>query len=266
MLSSTDPRISAQPTRRAGSRYRSSIVRPQPRVKDALAASVRTARKKADSRERARRAINVAAAGTLLVLASPLMILIALLVKATSPGPVIFTQLRVGLDRREREREWHAVVDGPGRSRRKVDYGGSLFRIYKFRTMLVEETAPQVWASPDDPRITPIGQLLRKFRLDELPQLINVLNGDMNLVGPRPEQPEIAIALRARVPHYAVRHQVLPGITGWAQVNHSYDQSLDDVRRKVDLDLEYIEERSAATDLRIMMQTVPVVLLRKGSL
>jgi len=194
------------------------------------------------------------------------MLLVAVLVKVTSTGPIIFSQIRVGLDRREREEEWHSVIDGPGRARRRVDYGGSLFRIYKFRTMLVEETAPQVWASPDDPRITPIGHFLRKYRLDELPQLVNVLRGDMNLVGPRPEQPDIAVALRSRVPKYAGRNQVLPGITGWAQINNSYDQSLDDVRRKVDLDLQYIEERSPAKDLRIMLRTVPVMLLRKGSL
>ncbi|MEZ4422625.1 MAG: sugar transferase [Gemmatimonadota bacterium] len=210
--------------------------------------------------------LNVLAALSLLMLAAPLMLLIAALIKLTSPGPVIFTQTRVGLDRRERERDWHTVVDGPGRARRRVDYGGRLFRIYKFRTMRASADAPQVWATPDDPRITPVGHILRKYRLDELPQLFNVLRGDMNLVGPRPEQPDIAVALRARVPLYNGRHRVLPGITGWAQVNHSYDQSLDDVRRKIHLDLEYIEQRSAVQDLRIMMRTVPVMLFRRGSL
>ncbi|MEZ4414443.1 MAG: sugar transferase [Gemmatimonadota bacterium] len=231
-----------------------------------MARSARESRRRAAFRERARRVLNVAAASTLLLLTAPLMVLVAVLVKLTSPGPIIFTQLRVGLDRRERERDWHTVVDGPGRARRRVDYGGRLFRIYKFRTMRVAEAAPQVWATPDDPRITPVGRILRKYRLDELPQLFNVLRGDMNLVGPRPEQPDIAVALRARLPRYNGRHRVLPGITGWAQVNHSYDQSLDDVRRKIHLDLEYIEQRSAGQDLRIMLRTIPVMLLRRGSI
>lgn len=245
---------------------RPPIVLPRPREKDRVARSARESRRRAAFRERARRVLNVAAASTLLLLTAPLMVLVAVLVKLTSPGPIIFTQLRVGLDRRERERDWHTVVDGPGRARRRVDYGGRLFRIYKFRTMRVAEAAPQVWATPDDPRITPVGRILRKYRLDELPQLFNVLRGDMNLVGPRPEQPDIAVALRARLPRYNGRHRVLPGITGWAQVNHSYDQSLDDVRRKIHLDLEYIEQRSAGQDLRIMLRTIPVMLLRRGSI
>src|SRR5690606_22550363 len=108
--------------------------------------------------------------------------------------------------------------------RRRVDYGGRLFRIYKFRTMRVSSEERQVWARQNDPRVTPIGRVLRQYRLDELPQLFNVLKGDMNVVGPRPEQPEIALRLREQIDGYTNRHRVPPGITGWAQVNLDYDQ------------------------------------------
>jgi lipopolysaccharide/colanic/teichoic acid biosynthesis glycosyltransferase len=123
----------------------------------------------------------------------------------------------------------------------------------------------QVWATPDDPRVTPVGQFLRKYRLDELPQLWNVLRGDMNIVGPRPEQPAIFVNLREKIEGYESRQRVRPGITGWAQVNHSYDQCLDDVRRKVTFDLEYISRQSLAEDLKIMALTVPVMVFRKGA-
>ena len=131
--------------------------------------------------------------------------------------------------------------------------------------MRVEQDAPQVWAQEDDPRITPLGRFLRRTRLDELPQLFNILRGDMNLVGPRPEQPDIFRRLRQEVSQYPARQRVLPGITGWAQVNHKYDECIEDVARKVDLDLEYISERSAWNDFRIMVRTIPVMLFGKGS-
>ena len=143
--------------------------------------------------------------------------------------------------------------------------GGKPFTIYKFRTMYEDGDAPQVWATPGDPRVTPIGRVLRKYRLDELPQLFNVLKGDMNVVGPRPEQPEIFADLRQEVSGYSYRQRVLPGITGWAQINQSYDTCIDDVRRKVELDLEYIGRTSAVEDLRIMAQTVPVMLGKRGA-
>jgi lipopolysaccharide/colanic/teichoic acid biosynthesis glycosyltransferase len=148
-----------------------------------------------------------------------------------------------------------------------VNHGGKIFRILKFRTMEVEQTPTgEVWASPDDPRITRIGAVLRRYRLDELPQLFNVLTGEMNLVGPRPEQPRIFAELREKIDHYPVRQRVLPGITGWAQVNRAYDQTFDDVKEKVDFDIEYLNRRSALEDIRIMMRTVPVVLLKRGSM
>ena len=130
--------------------------------------------------------------------------------------------------------------------------------------MFVQQRSEQVWASPDDPRVTSVGRVLRKYRLDELPQLINVLLGDMNIVGPRPEQPKIVVDLQQQINAYNMRHKVRPGITGWAQINHHYDRSIEDVRRKVSLDLEYIRRRSLSEDLKIMLRTVPVVVLRKG--
>jgi lipopolysaccharide/colanic/teichoic acid biosynthesis glycosyltransferase len=210
-------------------------------------------------RDRARRIVNVCAASVALILAAPVMLIIALLVKLTSPGPILFTQARVGMDRRSRGND-------AGNRRRHIDLGGRPFRIYKFRTMHVaRDRLSQVWATPRDPRITTIGRFLRKYRLDELPQLINVLKGDMNLVGPRPEQPRIFLELRSQIDHYSDRQRVAPGVTGWAQVNQHYDRSLEDVRRKVELDLEYISRCSWQEDLRIMLRTVPVVLLRKGA-
>jgi lipopolysaccharide/colanic/teichoic acid biosynthesis glycosyltransferase len=200
--------------------------------------------------------LNVAVAVVGLVLAAPVMAVVALLIRLTSPGPVLFMQTRVGLDRRD-------PVDNSN-GRRHLDLGGRPFRIYKFRTMYVQQKTEQVWARPDDPRITPVGRVLRKYRLDELPQLLNVLRGDMNIVGPRPEQPGIVTDLQQQITSYRLRHKVRPGITGWAQINHHYDRSIEDVRRKVSLDLEYIGRQSFTEDLKIMLRTVPVVVLRKG--
>jgi lipopolysaccharide/colanic/teichoic acid biosynthesis glycosyltransferase len=206
--------------------------------------------------EKVRRLLNVAVAAIGLILMAPLMLLIALAVKLTSPGPVFYTQLRVGIDRRR--------GDG-GNWRRTIDYGGRLFHILKFRTMREARQDDQVWATADDPRITSIGRFLRKYRLDELPQLINVLKGEMNIVGPRPEQPKIFMSLREQISWYQRRQRVLPGITGWAQINLPYDRDINDVRQKVRYDLEYTARVSAAEDLRIMLRTVPVMVLGKGA-
>jgi lipopolysaccharide/colanic/teichoic acid biosynthesis glycosyltransferase len=212
----------------------------------------------------ARRVLNVLAALVGIILSAPLMLLIAAAIRLTSRGPVFYTQPRVGIDRRSgQDRRGRRASAG----RRQGDRGGRLFKIYKFRTMdPTKGQNGQVWATKDDPRITAIGHVLRKYRLDELPQLFNVLKGDMNIVGPRPEQPEIFGQLRTSVDRYVERQRVLPGITGWAQVNHSYDQSLEDVRRKVQLDLEYIRSRSAVHDLRIMALTLPVMAGKRGAI
>jgi lipopolysaccharide/colanic/teichoic acid biosynthesis glycosyltransferase len=204
------------------------------------------------------RALNVVISAIALVALSPLMALIAVAVKLTSRGPVLYSQTRVGVDRR-----WRFARNC---DRRLYDYGGRLFTMFKFRTMQVnaEPDGRAVWASKADPRVTLIGRFLRGTRLDELPQLWNVLRGDMNIVGPRPERPTIFAELRRHIPEYQQRQRVKPGITGWAQVNQSYDACIDDVRQKVQLDLEYVRRQGVMEDLRIMSMTVPVILFRKG--
>jgi lipopolysaccharide/colanic/teichoic acid biosynthesis glycosyltransferase len=203
-------------------------------------------------------ALNLILALTALVLLVPILLVIAFLVRLTSPGPVLYTQTRVGLDRREPR--------GTPNQRRERDLGGRPFTIYKFRTMWVdaEHTSGAVWAQQRDPRVTSIGRLLRQYRLDELPQLFNVLKGEMNIVGPRPERPSIFAELREHIAEYPLRQRAKPGITGLAQINHHYDRSLEDVRTKVHYDLEYIRRQSVTEDFRIMLKTVPVVLLRRG--
>ncbi len=210
-----------------------------------------------DRAPRLQRELNLAVAFLGLVICLPVFIILALIVKLSSPGPVFYTQQRVGVDRRGGR--------PGGNGRRKIDYGGKLFTIYKFRTMYMQHgPEEQVWAGQSDPRVTPVGRVLRKYRLDELPQLFNVLKGDMNIVGPRPEQPEIFMKLREEVERYGDRQRVLPGITGLAQINLHYDMSVDDVRKKVKFDLEYAARQSALEDLRTMVRTVPVVLFRRG--
>jgi lipopolysaccharide/colanic/teichoic acid biosynthesis glycosyltransferase len=215
-----------------------------------------------------RRLLNIAIAFSALVLVLPLMLIVAVAVKLSSPGPVFYTQTRIGLNRRRRL--------PPGMRYRDADCGGKPFTIFKFRTMRVNGAAAdgggdaaaapaeQVWATPDDPRVTRVGRILRLYRLDELPQLVNVLFGDMNIVGPRPEQPVIFAQLRDEIPDYQQRQCVRPGITGWAQVNLHYDTSIEDVRRKLAFDLEYVGRHSLTEDLRIMLRTLPVVAGRFG--
>ncbi|CAN5606363.1 sugar transferase [soil metagenome] len=205
-----------------------------------------------------RRLLNVSIALVSLIATLPVMLIIALAILLTSRGPILYRQVRVGINRRN---------GSGGNWRRSVDYGGRLFTMYKFRTMYMvpEQQAMQVWAAPNDPRVTPVGRLLRKCRLDELPQLVNVLKGDMNIVGPRPEQPNIFLDLREQIRRYPERQCVLPGITGLAQVSQSYDQDMDDVKRKLAFDLEYAARQSVLEDLRIMLRTVPVVVFGRGA-
>ncbi len=204
-----------------------------------------------------RRALNVLVAVIGLVLALPLLLLIAVAIKLTSRGPVMYTQERVGIDLRST----NAMTNDP---RRRNDLGGRPFMMYKLRTMRVdaESGTGAVWAQKRDPRVTPIGGFLRHYRLDELPQLINVLKGDMNVVGPRPERPTIVAELRTKIPKYQLRHRARPGITGYAQVNLEADSTVNDVAHKVKFDLTYIEQQSVASDLRIMAKTIPVMLFR----
>jgi lipopolysaccharide/colanic/teichoic acid biosynthesis glycosyltransferase len=206
-----------------------------------------------------RRVLHLLLALIAIIITLPVMFLIAVLVRLTSKGPVLYTQVRIGLDRR-------MPLAGSLNHRRERDLGGRPFTIYKFRTMWVdaEHASGAVWAQQSDPRVTPLGRLLRQYRLDELPQLFNVLKGEMNIVGPRPERPTIFAELREHIVEYPLRQRAKPGITGLAQINHHYDRSLEDVRTKVHYDLEYIRRQSVAEDLRIMLKTVPVILLRRG--
>jgi len=204
------------------------------------------------------RSLNIVlATGSLIVLA-PLILVVALLVRLDSPGPIFYRQQRVGLDRRS------LGDQGPRGGRRMSDMGGQPFLIAKFRSMRVDAEAVSgpVWAQENDPRVTRVGRFLRRTRLDELPQFWNVLKGEMSIVGPRPERPAFVQQLREEIGHYPLRHQVPPGITGWAQVNRRADQTVDDVRIKVDYDLEYLQRRSLWFDIWIMLKTLPVMFER----
>jgi sugar transferase (PEP-CTERM system associated) len=189
-----------------------------------------------------RRMVNFAIALTGLILSLPLLPLIVLAVRLDSSGPVLYRQQRVG--------------------RR-----GVIFYCYKFRTMRVDAEADTgaTWATDDDPRITRVGKFLRSSRLDEIPQLWCVLKGDMHFVGPRPERPEFVEWLSKEIPYYGVRHVVRPGITGWAQVQYKYGNTLEDAREKLQYDLFYIKNASVGLDLLILFQTIKIVLLGRGA-
>jgi sugar transferase (PEP-CTERM system associated) len=189
----------------------------------------------------AKRVLDVAMGATGLVLAAPLMMLVAAAVKLTSPGPVFYSQRRVGKN-------------------------GRIFTIRKFRSMRVDAEAESgpVWASAHDRRLTPIGRLLRSMRLDELPQLWNVLMDDMSLVGPRPERPEFVGDLTREIQFYAQRHVVKPGLTGWAQISYPYGSSVDDAQQKLQYDLYYLKHMSLALDMFILVATLKTVVARTG--
>jgi lipopolysaccharide/colanic/teichoic acid biosynthesis glycosyltransferase len=210
--------------------------------------------------ERLQRFMNVIIASLALILVSPVVLVFAALVRITSPGPILYSQARVGLDRR-RSQSGRRVYD-----RRSHDVGGRPFMIYKFRTMRVDAEAPNgaIWATKGDPRVTRVGRVMRKYRVDELPQLFNVLRGEMNIVGPRPERPSIFSRMCDDIEEYPLRQRAKPGITGWAQVNHNYDTSVDDVRKKVRYDLEYLQRQGTREDLLIMARTLPVMIFNRG--
>jgi lipopolysaccharide/colanic/teichoic acid biosynthesis glycosyltransferase len=209
-----------------------------------------------------RRVLDLAVALVGLLLLLPIALVVAVLIKIDSPGPVFFVQERVGRNRRRRTGGYY------GRERRGRSLAGRPFRMYKFRTMYADaeaRTGP-VWAEENDPRITRVGQFLRRTRLDEIPQLLNILVGDMTLIGPRPERPHFVEQLQQVIPDYTRRLEVKPGLTGLAQVRVGYDTSVDDVKRKVEHDLKYIDHRSLWLDLYISWQTVWVVITGRGAL
>ncbi len=210
-----------------------------------------------------RRALESSAASLILVALSPVFLAVAAAIKIDSPGPVFYLQERVGWNRRREGRP----VEEISVERRRHKAAGRPFRIWKFRTMVTDaeaKTGP-VWAASNDPRVTRVGRVLRLTRVDELPQLFNVLRGEMRLVGPRPERPHFVDQLVEGVPGYRRRLDVPPGITGLAQVERAYDEDLDDVRTKLRYDLFYIENRHPILDIKILMKTLSVVLGRRGS-
>ena len=208
----------------------------------------------------ARAWVNTVLAIVALVVPSPLMLLIAVVVKLTSRGSALYTQTRVGLDRRQ-------PGVGDDNHRRALDLGGKPFTIYKFRTMHLdaERKTGAVWASKGDSRITPVGRFLRQYRLDELPQLFNVLKGEMNIVGPRPERPTIFAELTQNIAEYPLRQRAKPGITGLAHGRNNITTSAwTTCGRRSRIDPEYIRQQGLLEDFKIMLKTIPVVLLRRG--
>jgi sugar transferase (PEP-CTERM system associated) len=188
------------------------------------------------------RLTNAAAAVVGIILGLPLMLITAAAVRLSSPGPILYRQVRVGL-------------------------GDRPFTLYKFRSMRAdaEKGTGAVWAQKDDPRVTRVGRIIRKLRFDELPQLFNVLKGEMSIVGPRPERPEFVRALSEQIPYYRQRHCVRPGITGWAQINYKYGDTLEDTITKLEYDLFYIKNMSMSLDNYIIFHTLKAMLLSRGA-
>ena len=205
-----------------------------------------------------------------LILCLPIMLILPILIKLDSRGPVFYTQLRIGVNRRKSDRRYHqkSEIDcSRRRDRRREDLMGKPFNVIKFRTMVdrAEKLSGPVWATKDDPRITRFGRFMRRSRLDEIPQFINVLRGDMSLVGPRPERPSFVKDLSQQVDGYAQRLQVKPGLTGLAQVEQGYDSSIASVAEKVRYDVSYIKDMSLWSDIKILLKTVVVVFTGRGA-
>ena len=217
-----------------------------------------------------KRILDIVGSSVGLVLATPLFIILPILIKLDSSGPVFYSQIRVGRNRRKRARRaYNVAVDNSHRrrERRRDDVLGQPFKVIKFRTMCVdaEKHSGPVWATKNDSRVTRIGGFLRRCRLDEVPQLFNVLKGEMSLVGPRPERPVFVKSLVEEVPNYRRRLTVKPGITGLAQIENGYDVSVNSVVNKIRTDLRYIDNWSLLADIRILLRTIVVVLTGKGA-
>jgi len=178
-----------------------------------------------------KRFVDIILAFSIIIITSPLWLIFAVLIKLEDKGPVFYRQKRVGKDRNE-------------------------FWLTKFRSMKIDaENGKAKWAEKDDPRITKIGRFLRKIHLDELPQMLNILKGDISLVGPRPERPEFVKKLEKEIPHYHLRHIIRPGFTGWAQIKFRYGRTVEDSHEKFQYDLYYIKNRSLFLDLGILLKT-----------
>lgn len=198
--------------------------------------------KKSEIRKAMKRLTGVAISAIGLLLSSPLAVITAIAIKLDSPGPVIFKQERVGEN-------------------------GRNFNLLKLRSMIqnAEENGEAVWATENDPRITKVGRIIRKLRIDEIPQMLNVLRGDMNFVGPRPERPQFVEELEKQIPYYSQRHSVKPGITGWAQIMYPYGSSVEDAREKLHYDLYYIKNMAIFFDLMILFNTIKTILFGRGA-
>jgi lipopolysaccharide/colanic/teichoic acid biosynthesis glycosyltransferase len=221
---------------------------------------------------RGRRAFDLIGGVFALIVLAPVFLFVALAVRLTSPGPIFYRQTRVGINRRCGVDRRNVVGRYPTNDRRRKDRrtlasAGCLFRIIKFRSMVdnAEASLGPAWAAENDARITPIGKLLRRTRLDEIPQIFNVLRGDMSFIGPRPERPFFVEKFRRAIPDYMERLTVPPGITGLAQVEHCYDTSEDDVKQKLEYDIRYLRNLGWWTDLRILAKTVLVVVSGSGA-
>jgi sugar transferase (PEP-CTERM system associated) len=197
---------------------------------------------KSRTRRLLKRSVDILLSLILMVLFLPLILIISLLLKIDSKGPVIFSQERVGQNRK-------------------------IYRMHKFRSMVhdAETVCGPVWAEDDDPRITRVGRIIRKWRFDEVPQLWNVLKGDMSFIGPRPEREHFVDQLEKMIPYYSERHTVKPGISGWAQVSYGYGASVEDAIEKLNYDLFYIKNMTFFMDLMIVLRTIKIVLFRKGA-
>lgn len=218
-----------------------------------------------------KRGLDLALGTTAFVCFAPLVAMVAVVIKLTSKGPVFVTQERIGLNRRVTDRR-SASNGVPQTERRRngdrrIAYRhGKPFKMYKFRSMRENaEGAEPVWAVESDPRITPVGRVLRRTRIDEIPQFLNVLRGDMSIVGPRPEREFFYVQLKKEIPDFPRRLRAKPGITGLAQVNNGYTNTVEGTRIKLRHDLEYIENLRPSADAKILFKTVSVVVTGKGA-
>jgi len=221
---------------------------------------------------------DIAFAISMMILLAPFLLLVAIAIRLSSPGAIIYRQNRVGLNRRSKKSNDRRQSDdapppgqhdrrGLGTDRREACNYGTLFTIYKFRTMRNDaEHGGAQFAAENDPRVTALGRFLRRTRIDELPQLWNILKGDMSLIGPRPERPEFMKELSLEVPNYLDRLGLKPGLTGVAQVVNGYDNEIEGFRRKIGYDLLYLQNCCLVNDLKILLRTVRVVITGEGAM
>jgi lipopolysaccharide/colanic/teichoic acid biosynthesis glycosyltransferase len=218
----------------------------------------------------AKRVFDIVVASLALAILSPVIIAIALAIKLDDRGPIFFVQERVGLNRRREERRRRPsgarLNTRSGFDRRRGMNAGRPFNIYKFRSMVREaEVNGPALACENDPRVTRLGRFMRKTRIDEIPQFINVIRGDMSIIGPRPERSFFINQVRREVPEFTMRLIVKPGITGLAQVEHGYTKSIDEMKAKLFYDLKYIADLSPMLEIKILFKTVYVVITGKGA-